>query len=357
MQVNAGLPQQSAGVRIHGINGRPSITKIGGVFSPADRRHSDRGPYLAFGAERPIGAAGAGVQRVDSAVGAAEVEAAAYGGDLRGDADRIGKSECPLDLKLGNILSTEPGGSGRLKAAVRRIDAPSVPPVEIGERGSPGGATTVTRGSGGRRGTRRKKIRDRLAFGGGELCPFALHGAGFQGHDDGRIRPLAKRLGERRTTIRPSRAVTHRTIHLKQRLAVRRRGGGLSGSYDHRAQNQPDDSEHGDHYPRTARAGPRMPPRRHRQRGPGGAGASRRIPAVERTNRARSSPAVASHRSGSAWSAPVDRARARRRRNRLPLNLRMGKDRCSLGSDRRLSERTAIRAGGSQDATRADALR
>ena len=77
--------------------------------------------------ERPVDAAGPGVERVDVAVVAARKHAARYDRRLRVVRHPLGEAERPLQLQLRHVRGGQARRCGGLEPGVREIVAPSVP--------------------------------------------------------------------------------------------------------------------------------------------------------------------------------------------------------------------------------------
>jgi hypothetical protein len=126
MIVDLRRPQSLAGHCIHGMKVAAPIADIG---RPSRRSRSKRNGRAHQGAsvELPVGAAGARIERIDFSSLAADEHPPADDGRLREGESCTGESERPLELKAGHVRRRELSHLRRLKAALRRINAPPVP--------------------------------------------------------------------------------------------------------------------------------------------------------------------------------------------------------------------------------------
>src|SRR5439155_25213817 len=80
-----------------------------------------------FGLEGPDRAAAGRIERVDEAALAADEETSADGGRLGARRRGVRKTERPFQCELRNLRGRQSRLRRRLKARVRRVDAPAVP--------------------------------------------------------------------------------------------------------------------------------------------------------------------------------------------------------------------------------------
>ena len=174
------------------------------------------GSYAVIGFIGPVDAAALGIQRIDRPVGAADKKPSAVN---CGRAERGGyawKSEGPFQLELGDILTGKSGGFGRLKAAIRCIDAPGVPRSCAFRKSGRTGAMGGLRNRFGALGP--QVFRHASAVGGAESCTDGAHFPGLEGGEN-RL-PGQAAEGGRAGRIGRSVAVTGGAQPLKNRRSI-----------------------------------------------------------------------------------------------------------------------------------------
>ena len=192
MRIDVYLPQERAGSRINAVDVGLYIAKIKAGERCVNR---DGGPDGSGSFVRPVDATGARVERVHSAILAAQKEAPASYGGLAERGRGVRKSESPFQFQSGHLLGRQ--ARKRLEARVREVDSPTVP----------GGAATGLRSTfdakaGARfdgRVNAREKFRDGAALACVQRSTLRLHTAGFERSDDRLPRHAGERFAQRST--------------------------------------------------------------------------------------------------------------------------------------------------------------
>jgi hypothetical protein len=82
--------------------------------------------------KRPVNAPGFGIERIDVAIVASHKYSAAHDTRLTVGGIPSGKSECPFQFQLRDLLGAETGGLSILKASITTIGSPSIPRATVG---------------------------------------------------------------------------------------------------------------------------------------------------------------------------------------------------------------------------------
>ncbi len=147
MIVQLSLPQQRACRRVERIGVGAAVAKVGGVTAGiALARDHDGGAHGRIWFECPKQAAGLRVERVHFPVAAADEDAATDHRRLRVRRDRAGETESPLQIQPGDVFGRDTRRLRRLKAAVREIGAPTVPPWNLERPGKRRGCADAPAG-------------------------------------------------------------------------------------------------------------------------------------------------------------------------------------------------------------------
>src|SRR5207247_3520031 len=97
------------------------------IRNRASVTNDNRRPQLCRRLVHPVHASSAGIERIYSAIAAADKDPAPKDRRLCRGFGRSRKSERPLQLELRNALTSKTGRSGVLKAGIRTIRSPSIP--------------------------------------------------------------------------------------------------------------------------------------------------------------------------------------------------------------------------------------
>ena len=134
--VHAHAPQPLPAVGVHGVDVRPPVPEVDGVaLRPGDRPDAHRGYDRRPGIEGPVDAAGPGVESVDEAVVAAQVQAPSDHDGLGPHPAAARQAEGPLEREARNVVGRQSGVLARLEpGAGGRIGILAVP-LRGGEAG------------------------------------------------------------------------------------------------------------------------------------------------------------------------------------------------------------------------------
>ena len=122
MRVDVYLPDERARGGIHAVGVGLNIAKINRRERCVDR---DGGPYSSGRFVGPVDTTGARVERVDSAILAAQKESPTGYGGLAERGCGVRKPESPLQFQGGYLVCRQAGK--RLEARVREVHSPTVP--------------------------------------------------------------------------------------------------------------------------------------------------------------------------------------------------------------------------------------
>lgn len=188
MVLRMGLPDLCSIGDGYGVNVAVGVSEERGLAVIAD---GDGGLNGGLRFEGPPGAAGGGVECVNSAVFASDEEFSCERGRLPvgGGGTRI--SEGPFELERFDLVDGQRGGVGGLKASVVRIGTPASPDWGIGRR------IEVTRTRAGNFVRRREAgggeiVGDGFALLVGEKAALPFHASAFKSGEDRRLGHLAQ---------------------------------------------------------------------------------------------------------------------------------------------------------------------
>jgi hypothetical protein len=121
-------PNRRARDRVHGVGiGLQIAKKHGKLVGTGDRGKTDRGSNDRLRLERPAGASGFCVERLNLAITTSHKQQAADNGWLGHRGSSTWKSERPFQPQGWHLVSRQPGHFCRLKPAVARIRSPAIP--------------------------------------------------------------------------------------------------------------------------------------------------------------------------------------------------------------------------------------
>ena len=126
--LNVPAPDLGSGRRIERVDVRREVAEEEGVPAVLEPGDGHGAPDAARGLERPVGAAGRGVEGVDDAALAGHEQAAAHHRRLRLRGGRARVAERPLEPQARHVLRRQPRLVRRLEAGVRHPRPPAVPP-------------------------------------------------------------------------------------------------------------------------------------------------------------------------------------------------------------------------------------
>ena len=129
MVVHAHFPDPFAGARVERVHVRAAVADIDYValrVGARQRIHHHRRTHAALGLDRPVQAAGLGVDRINPPLERAHEHPPADHGRLRGP-EIHGQAEYPFHLEPRHVLGTQAGRRRGLEARVEIIHAPAVP--------------------------------------------------------------------------------------------------------------------------------------------------------------------------------------------------------------------------------------